>query len=115
MRYAICEMNLLEMERILDELSLSAAPSFSIFFFFLQVSLLSQIRHQNLVTLEGFCHESKQQILVYEYLPGGSLSDNLYGNLCQNVSYAFSTQESVICNSWFPSINRANYYFRGEQ
>ncbi|KAE9460782.1 hypothetical protein C3L33_07307, partial [Rhododendron williamsianum] len=44
-----------------------------------EVSLLSQIRHQNLVSLEGFCHESKQQILVYEYLPGGSLADNLYG------------------------------------
>ncbi|KAL7116251.1 hypothetical protein ACP275_04G230900 [Erythranthe tilingii] len=44
-----------------------------------EVSLLSQIRHQNLVTLEGFCCESKQQILVYEYLSGGSLADNLYG------------------------------------
>ncbi|KAL2239204.1 probable LRR receptor-like serine/threonine-protein kinase At5g48740 [Sesamum indicum] len=44
-----------------------------------EVSLLSQIRHQNLVSLEGFCCESKQQILVYEYLPGGSLADNLYG------------------------------------
>ncbi|RVW98029.1 putative LRR receptor-like serine/threonine-protein kinase [Vitis vinifera] len=46
-----------------------------------EVHLLSQIRHQNLVSLEGFCHESKQQILVYEYLPGGSLADNLYGIL----------------------------------
>ncbi|GER33352.1 leucine-rich repeat protein kinase family protein [Striga asiatica] len=44
-----------------------------------EVSLLSQIRHQNLVSLEGFCYEAKQQILVYEYLPGGSLADNLYG------------------------------------
>ncbi|KAK3021663.1 hypothetical protein RJ639_046387, partial [Escallonia herrerae] len=44
-----------------------------------EVNLLSQVRHQNLVSLEGFCHESKQQILVYEYLPGGSLADNLYG------------------------------------
>ncbi|KAK4482954.1 hypothetical protein RD792_010127, partial [Penstemon davidsonii] len=44
-----------------------------------EVSLLSQIRHQNLVTMEGFCCESKQQILVYEYLSGGSLADNLYG------------------------------------
>ncbi|KAL3633330.1 hypothetical protein CASFOL_022857 [Castilleja foliolosa] len=44
-----------------------------------EVSLLSQLRHQNLVSLEGFCCESKQQILVYEYLPGGSLADNLYG------------------------------------
>ncbi|CAI0426607.1 unnamed protein product, partial [Linum tenue] len=44
-----------------------------------QVHLLSRIRHQNLVCLEGFCYESKQQILVYEYLPGGSLADYLYG------------------------------------
>lgn len=45
-----------------------------------EVHLLSQIRHQNLVLLEGFCYESKHQILVYEYLPGGSLADNLYGS-----------------------------------
>ncbi|XP_057458612.1 probable LRR receptor-like serine/threonine-protein kinase At5g48740 isoform X2 [Lotus japonicus] len=44
-----------------------------------EVNLLSTIRHQNLVSLEGFCHEAKHQILVYEYLPGGSLGDHLYG------------------------------------
>ncbi|XP_020597225.1 LOW QUALITY PROTEIN: probable LRR receptor-like serine/threonine-protein kinase At5g48740 [Phalaenopsis equestris] len=51
-----------------------------------EVHLLSQIRHQNLVSLEGFCHESKQQILVYEYLPSGSLADNLYGSNSKNVT-----------------------------
>ncbi|KAE8709349.1 putative LRR receptor-like serine/threonine-protein kinase [Hibiscus syriacus] len=49
------------------------------------VHLLSQIHHQNLVSLEGFCHESKQQVLVYEYLPGGSLSDHLYGPKSQKM------------------------------
>lgn len=49
--------------------------------------LLSQIRHQNLVSLEGFCHESKQQILIYEYLPGGSLADHLYGILHKQIFY----------------------------
>ncbi|XP_019413036.1 PREDICTED: probable LRR receptor-like serine/threonine-protein kinase At5g48740 isoform X2 [Lupinus angustifolius] len=44
-----------------------------------EIHLLSKIRHQNLVSLEGFCHEPKHQILVYEYLPGGSLADHLYG------------------------------------
>ncbi|KAH6757695.1 hypothetical protein C2S51_038699, partial [Perilla frutescens var. frutescens] len=43
------------------------------------VSLLSQIHHPNLVSLEGFCCVSKHQILVYEFLQGGSLADNLYG------------------------------------
>ncbi|XP_016746090.1 probable LRR receptor-like serine/threonine-protein kinase At5g48740 isoform X1 [Gossypium hirsutum] len=55
----------------------------------MQVHLLSQIHHQNLVSLEGFCHELKHQILVYEYLPGGSLADHLYGPNSQKVSLSW--------------------------
>ncbi|XP_065875391.1 probable LRR receptor-like serine/threonine-protein kinase At5g48740 [Euphorbia lathyris] len=54
-----------------------------------EVYLLSRIRHQNLVGLEGFCSESKKQILVYEYLPGGSLADHLYGSKRQKVSLSW--------------------------
>ncbi|WCJ38074.1 Leucine-rich repeat protein kinase family protein [Euphorbia peplus] len=54
-----------------------------------EVYLLSRIHHQNLVGLEGFCYESKQQILVYEYLPGGSLADHLYGSKRQKVSLSW--------------------------
>ncbi|CAK9167066.1 unnamed protein product [Ilex paraguariensis] len=57
--------------------------------FFNEVSLLSQVRHQNLVSLEGFCHEAKQQILVYEYLPGGSLADNLYGSNSKRITLSW--------------------------
>ncbi|KAE8673096.1 putative LRR receptor-like serine/threonine-protein kinase [Hibiscus syriacus] len=54
-----------------------------------EVHLLSKIRHQNLVCLEGFCYESKQQILVYEYLPGGSLAGHLHGSNSQKVSLSW--------------------------
>ncbi|XP_057965901.1 probable LRR receptor-like serine/threonine-protein kinase At5g48740 isoform X2 [Malania oleifera] len=54
-----------------------------------EVHLLSQIRHPNLVSLEGFCCESKQQILVYEYLSGGSLADNLYGTNGRKVTLSW--------------------------
>ncbi|KAJ1427972.1 Serine/threonine-protein kinase, active site [Sesbania bispinosa] len=54
-----------------------------------EVNLLSKIRHQNLVSLEGFCHESKHQILVYEYLPGGPLADHLYGTISQKTSLSW--------------------------
>ncbi|GAV70692.1 Pkinase domain-containing protein/Malectin_like domain-containing protein/LRR_8 domain-containing protein [Cephalotus follicularis] len=54
-----------------------------------EVYVLSQIRHQNLVCLEGFCYESKQQIVVYEYLPCGSLADHLYGPNCQKYSLSW--------------------------
>ncbi|KAK4366194.1 hypothetical protein RND71_014074 [Anisodus tanguticus] len=54
-----------------------------------EVSLLSHISHPSLVSLEGFCHESKQQILVYEYLPGGSLADNLYGAMSKKLTLSW--------------------------
>ncbi|KAI5071633.1 hypothetical protein GOP47_0013884 [Adiantum capillus-veneris] len=42
-----------------------------------ELTLLSKIRHANLVPLIGFCPE--QQILVYPYMSNGSLQDRLYG------------------------------------
>ncbi|XP_050204582.1 probable LRR receptor-like serine/threonine-protein kinase At5g48740 isoform X2 [Mercurialis annua] len=64
-----------------------------------EVYLLSQIRHQNLVGLEGFCYESKQQILVYEYLPGGSLADHLYGPNSRKVSLSWVRRLKIAVDS----------------
>lgn len=44
-----------------------------------QVAYLWEIQHRNLVTLLGYCQESGSQILVYEYLPNGSVCNHLYG------------------------------------
>ncbi|KAF9605353.1 hypothetical protein IFM89_016488 [Coptis chinensis] len=44
-----------------------------------EVHYLSQIWHRNLVTLLGYCEEDGFQMLVFEYLPNGSVSDHLYG------------------------------------
>ncbi|XP_059640798.1 nodulation receptor kinase [Cornus florida] len=44
-----------------------------------EVRYLSSIQHRNLVTLLGYCQENNQQILVYEYIPNGSVSIHLYG------------------------------------
>ncbi|KAA8548303.1 hypothetical protein F0562_004732 [Nyssa sinensis] len=44
-----------------------------------EVRYLSSIQHRNLVTLLGYCQENDQQILVYEYIPNGSVSIHLYG------------------------------------
>lgn len=46
-----------------------------------QVQYLSSIRHRNLVSLLGYCQESDVQMLVYEYIPNGSVSTHLYGLL----------------------------------
>ncbi|KAL1539934.1 putative serine/threonine-protein kinase PBL3 isoform X1 [Salvia divinorum] len=44
-----------------------------------EVRYLSSIQHRNLVTLLGYCQENDVQILVYEYIPNGSVSVHLYG------------------------------------
>ncbi|XP_010037055.1 probable serine/threonine-protein kinase PBL21 isoform X2 [Eucalyptus grandis] len=46
--------------------------------FVTEVSYLSEIRHRNLVTLLGYCLENGCQMLVFDYLPNGSMCDHLY-------------------------------------
>lgn len=45
-----------------------------------EVEGLSRVRHQNLVSLYGFCVEDGEQYLVYEYCGGGNLSQQLLSN-----------------------------------
>ncbi|XP_044977449.1 leucine-rich repeat receptor protein kinase HPCA1-like [Hordeum vulgare subsp. vulgare] len=44
-----------------------------------EIELLSRVHHKNLVSLVGFCYEQGEQMLVYEYIPNGTLRDNLMG------------------------------------
>uniref|UniRef100_A0A2N9I1Z8 non-specific serine/threonine protein kinase n=1 Tax=Fagus sylvatica TaxID=28930 RepID=A0A2N9I1Z8_FAGSY len=44
-----------------------------------EIELLSRVHHKNLVSLVGFCFEQGEQMLVYEYIPNGTLMDSLSG------------------------------------
>lgn len=44
-----------------------------------EIELLSRVHHKNLVSLVGFCFEQGEQMLVYEYIPNGTLKDALSG------------------------------------
>ncbi|PSS18996.1 Leucine-rich repeat receptor-like protein kinase precursor [Actinidia chinensis var. chinensis] len=44
-----------------------------------EIELLSRIHHKNVVNLVGFCYEHGEQMLVYEYVPNGTLGENLSG------------------------------------
>ncbi|KAK3166403.1 hypothetical protein QOZ80_1AG0045360 [Eleusine coracana subsp. coracana] len=48
--------------------------------FIQEVNYLSSIHHRNIVKLLGYCQENGMQMLVYEYIPNGSVSTHLYGN-----------------------------------
>ncbi|KAJ0244719.1 serine/threonine-protein kinase PBL24 [Hirschfeldia incana] len=45
--------------------------------FLLEVSALSTLSHPNLVDLIGYCVDGDQRLLVYEFMPLGSLEDHL--------------------------------------
>lgn len=42
--------------------------------------MLSLLHHTNLVNLIGYCADGDQRLLVYEYMPMGSLENHLFGN-----------------------------------
>ncbi|KAG0585947.1 hypothetical protein KC19_2G051400 [Ceratodon purpureus] len=44
-----------------------------------EVASMGAIRHLNLVRLHGFCSEGAHRLLVYEYMPNGSLDSWLFG------------------------------------
>ncbi|KAI0519246.1 hypothetical protein KFK09_006688 [Dendrobium nobile] len=46
--------------------------------FLVEVLMLSLLHHPNLVNLIGYCADGDQRLLVYEYMPLGSLEDHLY-------------------------------------
>ncbi|XP_010026583.2 L-type lectin-domain containing receptor kinase IX.1 [Eucalyptus grandis] len=47
--------------------------------FITEVKVISSLRHRNLVQLIGWCHEANEFILVYEFMPNGSLDRHLFG------------------------------------
>ncbi|XP_052198080.1 L-type lectin-domain containing receptor kinase IX.1-like isoform X1 [Diospyros lotus] len=44
-----------------------------------EVKVISHLRHRNLVQLVGWCHDKSEFLLVYEFMPNGSLDSHLFG------------------------------------
>ncbi|XP_059429658.1 probable serine/threonine-protein kinase PBL16 isoform X1 [Corylus avellana] len=46
-----------------------------------EVMFLGQLSHPNLVKLIGYCCEDEQRVLIYEYMPRGSVENNLFSRV----------------------------------
>uniref|UniRef100_M8BID9 Lectin-domain containing receptor kinase A4.3 n=1 Tax=Aegilops tauschii TaxID=37682 RepID=M8BID9_AEGTA len=43
-----------------------------------EVDIINRLRHKNIVPLIGWCYKKGQLLLVYEYMPNGSLDQHLF-------------------------------------
>ncbi|KAI3896058.1 hypothetical protein MKX03_030929 [Papaver bracteatum] len=53
-----------------------------------EIELLSRVHHRNLVSLIGYCDEESEQMLVYEFMPNGTLRDHLSAKSKAPLSFA---------------------------
>ncbi|KAJ0030288.1 hypothetical protein Pint_13510 [Pistacia integerrima] len=58
-----------------------------------EVIFLAQLRHPHLVKLIGYCCEEEHRLLVYEYMPRGSLENQLFRRY--SVSLPWSTRMKI--------------------
>lgn len=63
--------------------------------FLVEVLMLSLLRHSNLVSLIGYCAEGEQRLLVYEYMPLGSLADHLHGTCFDAIHFSLYNTYAV--------------------
>ncbi|CAJ2673033.1 unnamed protein product [Trifolium pratense] len=57
--------------------------------FIAEVTTIGSLHHKNLVKLVGWCYESKELLLVYEFMPNGSLDKYLF-NQSSELEFQYS-------------------------
>lgn len=62
--------------------------------FVAEIVSIGRLRHRNLVTLLGYCRRKGELLLVYDYMPNGSLSKYLYNQ--QNLALKWSQRLRII-------------------
>ncbi|KAK7338912.1 hypothetical protein VNO77_19546 [Canavalia gladiata] len=67
--------------------------------FLVEVLMLSLLHHQNLVNLIGYCADGDQRLLVYEYMPMGSLEDHLLDLQPQRKPLDWYTRMKIALNA----------------
>ncbi|XP_022759281.1 LEAF RUST 10 DISEASE-RESISTANCE LOCUS RECEPTOR-LIKE PROTEIN KINASE-like 1.4 isoform X2 [Durio zibethinus] len=61
-----------------------------------EIEILTRIRHPNLVTLYGCTsRRSRELLLVYEYIPNGTVADHLHGKLSNSGLLAWPVRLSI--------------------
>ncbi|CAN4107724.1 unnamed protein product [Withania somnifera] len=60
-----------------------------------EIELLARLHHRHLVALRGFCTERHERFLMYEYMPNGSLKDQLHNPATIPLSWSTRIQIAI--------------------
>ncbi|XP_059308744.1 LEAF RUST 10 DISEASE-RESISTANCE LOCUS RECEPTOR-LIKE PROTEIN KINASE-like 1.1 [Lycium ferocissimum] len=61
-----------------------------------EIEILTRLRHQNLVMLYGCTsRHSRELLLVYEYIPNGTVADHLHGEKAKNGTFIWSIRMKI--------------------
>ncbi|XP_043693467.1 probable serine/threonine-protein kinase PBL3 [Telopea speciosissima] len=60
-----------------------------------EVNYLGQLHHPNLVKLVGYCLDGDNRLLVYEFMPKGSLENHLFKRGAQPLSWAIRIKVAI--------------------
>ncbi|XP_020242564.1 putative serine/threonine-protein kinase isoform X2 [Asparagus officinalis] len=63
--------------------------------FLTELTVISDIIHENLVRLYGCCVESVHRILIYEYIENNSLAQTLLGANRSNIQFSWKTRTNI--------------------
>ncbi|KAI0527146.1 hypothetical protein KFK09_002744 [Dendrobium nobile] len=74
---------------------LSSASKQGVHQFLNEISMISNIIHENLVSLYGCCVEGNQRILVYNYLENNSIAKMLFGGSDSKVHFNWKTRTKI--------------------
>ncbi|KAL6885505.1 hypothetical protein ACP4OV_010284 [Aristida adscensionis] len=65
--------------------------------FLAEVAIINRLRHKNIVPLIGWCYENGKLLLIYQYMPNGSLDQHLFReNDHQHPPLRWETRYNVI-------------------
>jgi len=64
-----------------------------------EIDLLSKINHRNLVSLLGYCTETREVMLVYDYMSEGSLKDHLYGRRAEESELSWKMRLKIVLDA----------------
>lgn len=72
-----------------------------------EVNFLGRLSHPNLVRLLGYCVEDRELLLVYEYMPKGSLANHLFRS--ESSFFFFGFGMSILVVYFLASTHRLRF------